>query len=234
MEHNISHKKMKLKVNKTATVAIVIVIIFFAVGIFVTLRAKNALPGGTSAPVLSSQKDMESTITAVGKLMMLPSETPTLATVTDVKKLQGQIFFKNASDGDKVLMYGGAQEAILYDPNKNIIVNVAPLNVETTTSPTPVVITKSATTNVVLYYNNNSTGYDSTVEQALGQVSDLNVTKRVKAKKNYTKTQIVDVSNDHPDEVTTLANTLKATVGTLPTGEATPPANTDIVIIVGR
>ena len=66
----------------------------------------------------------------VGNLMVLPEgEEPTLATVTDLEKLQGQPFFVKAKVGDKVLLYAKAGKAILYDPVANQIVEVAPLNI---------------------------------------------------------------------------------------------------------
>lgn len=66
--------------------------------------------------------------TRVGKLMILPTdEVPMIATIVDLSKLKGQIFFKGARIGDKVLIYKRAQKVILYDPNMNKIVSFAPL-----------------------------------------------------------------------------------------------------------
>ena len=66
-------------------------------------------------------------VAEVGKLMLLPNETPTVAVVSDLSKLQGQKFFANAHEGDVVLMYANAQEAILYSPSKKMIIQVAPI-----------------------------------------------------------------------------------------------------------
>ncbi len=82
-------------------------------------------------PQVSAQNDLTQTITAVGKLMVLPSdETPTLATVSDPAKLQDQSFFRNAKKGDKVLIYGTSHKAILYSPALNKIIEVAPINLD--------------------------------------------------------------------------------------------------------
>lgn len=76
------------------------------------------------------QKDLQQTITSVGKLMVLPTdEVPTLATVSDPEKLKDQAFFAKASIGDKVLIYTKARKAILYSPSANVIVEVSPLNI---------------------------------------------------------------------------------------------------------
>ena len=81
-------------------------------------------------PNLEVQKQTQELVAKVSKLMELPTdETPTVATVTDVNKLKDQVFFKGAANGDQVLIYVKARKAILYDPVKNIIVDVAPINI---------------------------------------------------------------------------------------------------------
>jgi hypothetical protein len=72
----------------------------------------------------------------VGKLMVLPTdEQPTLATVTDPSKLKDQPFFANAKEGYKVLIYAKAKKAILYSPEDNKIVDVAPVNLGDENAP---------------------------------------------------------------------------------------------------
>lgn len=77
-----------------------------------------------------AQKEVKDVVAAVGKLIVLPEgEEPTVATVSDVEKLKDQPFFAHAKQGDKVIIYTQARKAILYDPQANKIVEVAPLNV---------------------------------------------------------------------------------------------------------
>jgi hypothetical protein len=77
-----------------------------------------------------SQDETRALIDKVGKLIVLPSnEDPTIATVTDLSKLKEQVFFANAKEGDKVLIYTNAKKAILYNPTDNKIVEVAPVNI---------------------------------------------------------------------------------------------------------
>lgn len=66
----------------------------------------------------------------VGRLMTLPEEEPTIATVTDPTKLPSEPFFLRAKTGDKVLIYTAAQKAILYDPVADKILEVAPLTMD--------------------------------------------------------------------------------------------------------
>jgi uncharacterized protein HemX len=80
-------------------------------------------------PQVAVQKQTQSLINNVSKLMQLPTgETPTVASVSDATQAKQQsAFFDNAQNGDKVLMYVKAGEAILYRPSTNKIILVAPL-----------------------------------------------------------------------------------------------------------
>jgi hypothetical protein len=77
----------------------------------------------------TAKVEAKKTIDAVAKLIVLPhDESPTIATVTDSKKLKSQAFFAKASNGDKVLIYTKAKKAILFSPTQNKVVEVAPIN----------------------------------------------------------------------------------------------------------
>lgn len=80
-------------------------------------------------PTVVTQNENKTLIEDVGKLILLPDEQPTIATVTDPSKLTDQAFFANAKVGYKVLVFSGAKKAILYDPTTNKIIEVGPVNV---------------------------------------------------------------------------------------------------------
>jgi len=90
-------------------------------------------------PQKVAQKENDALIATVGKLMFLPTgENPTVATVADPEKLKDQPFFTNAKKGDKVLIYTNARKAILYNPDSNKIVEIAPVNIgQQPSAPTP-------------------------------------------------------------------------------------------------
>ena len=68
----------------------------------------------------------------ISKIIVLPdNEIPVIATVNDPIKLSDQPFFIKAKVGDKVLIYPNNKKAILYSPENNKIIEVAPLNIET-------------------------------------------------------------------------------------------------------
>ncbi len=89
-------------------------------------------------PALAAAQQTQALLSDIGKLIELPAnETPTIATVSDVTKLQGQPFFAHAKNGDKVLIYTNAKKAILYRPSQNKIIEVAPVNIADIATPTP-------------------------------------------------------------------------------------------------
>ena len=83
----------------------------------------------------TAEQQNQQLIAQIGKITQLPQgETPTVATVTDITKLKDQVFFANAQNGDKVLIYTQAKEAYLYRPSTNKIINIAPVNLGTSSS----------------------------------------------------------------------------------------------------
>lgn len=66
----------------------------------------------------------------VGKIIILPDEKPSIITVLDKEALSDQDFFKNAENGDKVLVFTENKKAILYRPSTKVIIEVAPLFID--------------------------------------------------------------------------------------------------------
>lgn len=119
--------------RRVITTLFILLIVAAGGAVYFYQQAKSA----TADPSVQSASELQDTIKAVGKLIVLPTnETPTLATVTDPDKLKDQAFFANAKKGDKVLIYTTSHKAILYDPTQNKIVEVAPINLgNTQTTP---------------------------------------------------------------------------------------------------
>ncbi|HSX02385.1 MAG TPA: hypothetical protein VLI05_03665 [Candidatus Saccharimonadia bacterium] len=66
----------------------------------------------------------------VARHMLLPAgEQPELATVTDATKLQTP-FLRQAHNGDKLLVYEKAGQAIIYRPSLDRIVAVGPVSIQ--------------------------------------------------------------------------------------------------------
>ncbi len=93
-----------------------------------TLVDPNATPAEQQA---AAEIEISTLIERIGKLIVLPQdEEPTVATVSDPEKLKDQVFFANAQVGDKVLIYTKARKAYLYDPEGDILLEVAPITAE--------------------------------------------------------------------------------------------------------
>ena len=112
-----------------------------AVGIlYYSYRVRSKTSRKDNSPELTEQisegiedRDEVAELTAeVGKIMLLPDETPILATVTDLEKVKEQDFFSKAQLGDKVLVYMEAKKAILYRPSAKLIVEVGRVNEQMT------------------------------------------------------------------------------------------------------
>lgn len=171
----------------------------------------------------------------VGKLIVLPSgEQPQIATVTDVSKLKGQSFFAHARNGDKVLIYAKSQQAILYDPVANKIVEVGPINMMQV-SPTPTASLTPVPVNVALYNGTTTVGLTETVAQELKtKLPIITVVSRTNAQKStYASTIVIDQTGKNASTAAELAKLLNGNVSKLPTGE-TKAANADILVILGK
>ncbi len=110
--------------------SIIILFVLAVLGMYGTGHFYNKYKAVTKNPNLEAQRETESLVAAVGKLMELPNdETPSIATISDKEKLNNQPFFKTGENGDKLFTYTKAMKAILYRPQTNKIINVAPIAV---------------------------------------------------------------------------------------------------------
>lgn len=79
-----------------------------------------------------STKNSKVLIDKVGRLILLPkNEPPSIATINNIALLQKDSpFYKDAHNGDVLLIYFQAKKAYIYNPTENIIVNTGPVSVE--------------------------------------------------------------------------------------------------------
>ena len=125
------------------TVVVVIGIAFFVQNYLHTRNQLKQLSNDKTAAQASDQQLVDQ----VKAYVVLPEgETPTVATVNDVSKLKDQVFFQNAQNGDKVLIFSQAKTAILYRPSDKKIVEYAPINVDAGSTSTGTTPTTSNTT----------------------------------------------------------------------------------------
>ena len=78
-------------------------------------------------PTAAAKEEITNLVKQVGKLIDLPSEEPTVATVVDAAALKSQAFFARAQKGDQVVIYPNAEKAFLYSARLNKIIEVGPV-----------------------------------------------------------------------------------------------------------
>lgn len=163
----------------------------------------------------------------VGNLVVLPSESPTVATVTDITKVKSQSFFAKAENGDKVLIFTGERKAYLYRPSINKVIEVAPVNIGTSAE-------KNKEVRVALYNGTTTIGLTNKVELDLKkELENLDVMLKENASRSdYKKTVVVNLSGENKTVVDQIAKILDGEAGQLPEGENKPDA--DILVILGK
>lgn len=232
-----------------ATVVLILIVGLGAVYVF-TYFQKDAVQSS-----VSTDKQVAEILEKLGKLVVLPTnETPTIATVTDVDKLSGQPFFRNAQNGDKVVIIGSTKEAILYRPSINKIITMAPINntdlgatpsspsaqtqgsaqvTPSQVTPTSAVVAKAK---VAVF---NSTKEVGLARKGADLLSDdaFEIVGTSNAQGEYEESTIVVINKNAASDAavkTIIASykDIKLVVKTLPSGEAAP-AGADVVIILG-
>lgn len=115
-------RRSKMKV--ILTVCIVALVVAIGVAVFFFVRYNNI----RNNPESVSQETTQRIVAKVDELYALPTdEEPTIAEVSDKEKIKEQPFFKNAENGDYILIYPEAKTAILYRESENKLINVGPI-----------------------------------------------------------------------------------------------------------
>lgn len=189
-------------------------------------------------PTKAAQMELEETIKKVSKHILLPNEAPTMATVSDVSKLNGQAFFANAKNGDKVLIFSQAKKAVLYRPDQDILVEVSALEVaekKASTSPSPAPTAAKIVPVTVAIYNGTSTaGLGGKIEDEITSKLDNVTVSDVEnaVKRDYPRSIVIDISGKSKGTAANLSKILNAPITNLPNTEKAP-ADADILIIIG-
>jgi hypothetical protein len=79
-----------------------------------------------------AQQEISEILDKVKKHIILPEdEQPSIAEIKDVENLKKDFaFYKDASNGDKLIIYENARKAIIYSSEKDLIVNVGPIFID--------------------------------------------------------------------------------------------------------
>jgi hypothetical protein len=211
--------------NKLLFFLFLIIIIAIIIVCFNLVAKKNNQP---AAP----EEDL---LTKVSRHIVLPSsEQPFIATIENIDNLvKAQKFYEGAKNGDKLLIY--RDRAIIYDPARDVLVNVGPIYVsddqktsggsgeETAATPEEKALTLEI---------RNGSGVAGAASKLSTDLKDTyNVIKTGNAaSSDYAKTLIVNLAKK--DTADLLSKVLGEIVFELPAGESSSTA--DIVIIIGK
>lgn len=182
----------------------------------------------------------------IGSLIDLPAnEDPTIATVTDKKKLSTNPFFAKTENGDRALFYTKAKKAFLYRPSTNKIIEVSQINVESVITPTTIKVSSSTSiptskpteeiiTKLAIYNGTKIKGLaaqkgDFITEKASNfEVIDVDNTVG-----DYNINMIINLKKVSNSVIQQLNKIIPAKVVALPKGE-TAPADVDLLLIIGK
>jgi len=189
-------------------------------------------------PLWASEVEQETVVSKVGQLTQLPTdEKPTIAKVSDITKLQNQPFFQHAKNGDYVLIYTKAKEAILYDPDGNKIIQVGPISIAQPATQQAALGAATMAGQLRVDIENGTTvaGLAKKTELALTQsIPAVTVVSTANAvKQDYSQTIVVDLTGKNAAAAAQLASVLKGSVSSLPSGEVKPDG-ADILVILGQ
>lgn len=222
-------KKINIRIGKIFSYKLLLVLVLLATGAFGAyyyFQYRSIMKN----PEIVSKQELAWVVNKVGKLMQLPAnETPTLATVLDKSALQDQDFFKNAENGDKVLVYEQAKKAILYRPDTNRIIEVMPVYEDNQSNAI------SNFPRVALYNGSVATGLTGEAEDKI-QTAIANVKivlKKDAVKKDYKNTIVAVLNSSMATQAQTIANAVGGQVGELPDQEERPD-DIDIVVILSK
>jgi hypothetical protein len=101
--------------------AIVIVLIISLAGYYIYTKQNEYKTANNPVKAKEVAEDLAK---IVSKIYQVPNETPTIATVVDVKDLPLDPFYKDAKEGDKILIFEAYQQVLLYRPSENKIIAV--------------------------------------------------------------------------------------------------------------
>ena len=227
-------KTLGNKRNVKFIVMFVAIILLVAAGsslLTVNVAKRNPEPFGLLKGPSIVQKEEKELIELIGTHIDLPEEeTPTLATVSDKSKLEGQEFFRNSQDGDKLLIYTETGKVILYRPSEDRVVEVGTVNINDQGEEEI-----SEDVEVISFLLLNGTQSDTVIDDVENSIKEAYqdaIFERSNSLNVYNQSIIVDVIGDKNDQAQQLSTDLGISLGNLPAAEEIAEG-VDIVIIIG-
>lgn len=226
---------MKSQNSKYIVALVILVLVLVAAGVYAFRLKKSNEELKMKIPPTQAQEeaDIAAIVPYVSKYMVLPDEKPTIATVVDKEKLnKQQPFFKDAENGDKILVFQNARKVLLYRNhgtgsgkiiNFDVFVINPPANQQGNVRALPVEIRNGA----------GDASLAAAVEKRLKDAAGATVLTSVSdaRESDYKGILVVDPSGKNAQSAQEVATFLKGQVGALPRGETAQ--GDGLVIFVG-
>lgn len=124
-------KKKRMRKPKLLTLFLVLVLLALAAGSFFLYKKYNETKKEVEKlSTVQGQQELNKTqvnqlLGEMRAIIVLPKgEDPVVATITDVSKLNKNAFYKEAQNGDRVVVFAEAKKAFIYRPSTKTIINV--------------------------------------------------------------------------------------------------------------
>ena len=228
---------IKLSKGQVVVVAVVLVIGGLAFNSFRLSRQNKIL--GLQVETLRkdpnsvAKEEIKGLVEKLSKLVVLPEgEEPVVATVTDKEKLKDQPVFAKAENGDKILIYAKAQKAYIYRVDKNLLIDVVPVNIGNQQLTITGVDEKNPL-EIALVNGSKNTGMTGELEKRIEEkkIPGVKVVSKATAKSDaYEKTLVFDIDGKHAKQAAEVALLVGGGVATQ-SSETFPKA--DIMIVIG-
>lgn len=212
-------------------VGLLILIVLVGILTATYIRKSPQVLGLVKGPTILAQEE-ENLIKHVGTLISLPQgEKPTVWTVSDIDKLKDQSFFKNAKNGDKVLVYTNAKKVVLYRPLEDRVVDVGSVNINQQQSA----VAGVESFKVAILNGTKTPDLAKSMEDNIKKLIPLvEVSEKGNTlKSDYSTTILIDLTGKNGSKAKELAQTLSLALAAFPEGEI-KPENTDFLIIIGK
>jgi hypothetical protein len=120
------------KLTPALIACIVIIVALLALVGYLLLSKSDS---GSSGSKNDDKKESGRVVKEIGELYIVPTEEePTVAAIKDKSKLSKQDFFKDAQNGDYLVVYSKAGLALIYRESVDKLVNAGPINANATQS----------------------------------------------------------------------------------------------------
>lgn len=215
-------KKKKLPFVKVAAGVALVALVFFGAFYFVQYQRLN---NKYQDLTMSTEEKNKRTAAEVAKLIDLPKdETPVVYVVKDKDKLADtkatKAFFEKAKNGDVVLAYQKANQAVIYRPSEKVIVR--------TDDYQKFVAASNPITVAIIAPADQQQTVQNQIESKFGNVQIIN---KAAPKVFNGQSYVVDLTGSNGKTAQDLAAQLGLQVGALPEGEAKPSGALFAVVV---